>query len=358
MPSATHKNYIKDRTQAAVIYITEYSNTRLWELEDKVPPENLQQCLQIVFGRTNAVREAIDDALEKDNSFRRKINMRYLETPNRFPTPDTMHNHEPVDWIAWMQQETQDLIEGINEEIKLLNEEDDPFSGNTRNTQASTQICRNTSEIPLVEKLVMPLIPVKVNNPLPQRTKPQNKQGTSEIPLDNIQHFIQGKPPVPGNKPAKRQINYDNMGHMHSQYNPMGEDNTSYMQLPVDKGHTQMEQFSLNGTPEPKICYRCGYEGHIKRQCNNYVYCDYCRTYSHHTSVCRSYQRQLQSQPVTSSRRSSPAMQTEKAKYSRTEDKQYTTEYTRRGRRLVGNYKKALSTNNKQHDPNKLQHSQ
>ena len=55
MSPTAHKNYIKDRTQAAAIYITEYSNTRLWELEDKVPPENLQQRLQIVFGRTNAV---------------------------------------------------------------------------------------------------------------------------------------------------------------------------------------------------------------------------------------------------------------------------------------------------------------
>ena len=96
MSPTARKNYIKDRTQVATIYITEYSNTRLWELENKVPPENLQQCLQIVdlFGRTNAVREAIDDALERDNGFRRRTNMRYLEVPIRFPTPDTMRNYE------------------------------------------------------------------------------------------------------------------------------------------------------------------------------------------------------------------------------------------------------------------------
>ena len=102
--------------------------------------------------------------------------MRYLETPNRFPTPDTMHNYEPVDWIAWMQQETQKLIEGINEEIKILNEEDDPFSCKPSNIQTSTQIRQKTGEIPPVDKLAMPLIPVKVNNPLPQRTKTQNKR--------------------------------------------------------------------------------------------------------------------------------------------------------------------------------------
>ena len=118
------------------------------------------------------------------------------------------------------------------------------------------------------------------------------------------------------------------MGHPQNQYNPVWEDNTSYMQLPVDKGRTQMEQFSLNGTPEPKICYRCGYEGHIKRHCNNYVYCDYCRTYSHHTSVCRSYQRHIQSQPVTSSRRNSPVAHMDKTKHNRAEDRQPQTQNT------------------------------
>ena len=323
MSPAARKNYIKDRTQVATIYITEYSNTRLWELENKVPPENLQQRLQIVFGRTNAVREAIDDALERDNGFRRRTNMRYLEAPSRFPTPDTMHNYEPVDWIAWMQQETQSLIEGINEEIKFLNEEDDPFSGKARNTQISTQIHKESGEIPPVDKLATPLIPVKVNNPLPQRMKSQNKkQGTDEIPPGNIQNPTQGKPPVPNNKSTRRQINYDNMGHPQNQYNPVWEDNTSYMQLPVDKGRTQMEQFSLDATPEARICYRCGYEGHIKRHCNNQVYCDYCRTYTHHTSVCRSYQRHIQSQPVTSSRRNTPVVHRDKSKHDETEDRQ------------------------------------
>ena len=51
--SATmRKNYIKDRAQAAVTYITEYGNTRLWNLENLVPADKLMQCLQIVFGRT------------------------------------------------------------------------------------------------------------------------------------------------------------------------------------------------------------------------------------------------------------------------------------------------------------------
>ena len=37
MSPATRKNYIKDRAQAAVTYITEYGNTKLWTLERKAP---------------------------------------------------------------------------------------------------------------------------------------------------------------------------------------------------------------------------------------------------------------------------------------------------------------------------------
>ena len=121
MSPTTRKNYIHGRTQAAVTYVTEYSNTKQWELENKVSPDSLRQRLQIVFGRTNAVREAIDQAIEGDNSVRRKINMRYLEAPRRFPTPDTMHNYKPVHWMSWVQEEAQKIIKGLDEEISLLN---------------------------------------------------------------------------------------------------------------------------------------------------------------------------------------------------------------------------------------------
>ena len=198
MSPTARKNYIKDRTQAAETYIKEYNNTRLWKLEDKVLPESLDQRLQIVFGRVNALREAIDEALEKDNEIRRKTNLRYLETPNRFPAPDTIHNHEPTRWIAWVQEEPQRLIEGINEEINLLNKEDDPFTNMTVPRKQE-----KTGKIPPVEKLATPLIPEKVNNLLPQRTKPQNKKGNGEIPPVNNQDFLQGKPPAHNSKTTR-----------------------------------------------------------------------------------------------------------------------------------------------------------
>ena len=317
MSPTAQKNYIKDITQAAEMYITEYNNTCLWKLEDMVPPESLDQRLQIVFGRVNSLREAIDEALEKDNEIRRRTNLRYLETPNRFPAPDTIHNHEPTRWIAWVQEETQKLIEGVNEEIKLLNEEDDPFINMT-----VPQKQGKTGEILPVEKLATLLIPEKVSNPLPQRTKLQSKKGTGEIPPVSNQDFVQGKPPAHSTKTTRRQINYDDMTYSQGQHNHGWAHNSPYTQLLTDKSRTNIEHFSLNGTPEAKICYRCGYEGHIKRHCNNYVYCEYCRTYTHHTSVCRSYQRHIQAQPVTSSRRNSPAAQIEKIKYNKTEESQ------------------------------------
>ena len=41
MSPAMRKNFVKDRAQAAVTYITEYGNTRLWSLEKLVAQDNL-----------------------------------------------------------------------------------------------------------------------------------------------------------------------------------------------------------------------------------------------------------------------------------------------------------------------------
>ena len=67
MSPAMRKNYIKDRAQAAITYITEYSNTMLWNLENLVSPHKLTQCLQIIFGCTDALREVIDKVIEHND---------------------------------------------------------------------------------------------------------------------------------------------------------------------------------------------------------------------------------------------------------------------------------------------------
>ena len=72
MSPAMRKNYIKDRVHVAVMYITEYGNTTLWSLENLAPLHKLTQHLQIMFGRADAVRKAVDQALKNDDKIRRK----------------------------------------------------------------------------------------------------------------------------------------------------------------------------------------------------------------------------------------------------------------------------------------------
>ena len=50
-----------------------------------------------------------------------------------------------------------------------------------------------------------------------------------------------------------------------------------------------------------------GGEGHIRKYCNTNVYCEFCKSYSHDTSVCRSYANFVRAHPMASSRRTSPA---------------------------------------------------
>ena len=128
MSPAMRKNYIKDRAQAAVTYITEYGNTTLWNLEKRAPIHQLTQQLQIVFGRVNAVRKAVDEVIENDDEIRRKKCMHYLKPPKRFPVPEDMESEETATWINWIHMETQTMLEDLNEEIRLQNEADDPFS--------------------------------------------------------------------------------------------------------------------------------------------------------------------------------------------------------------------------------------
>ena len=39
-----------------------------------------------------------------------------------------MKNEETATWINWIYQETQALLDNLNEELRLQNEADDPFT--------------------------------------------------------------------------------------------------------------------------------------------------------------------------------------------------------------------------------------
>ena len=216
-----------------------------------------------------------------------------------------------------MQEETQILITKLNEEIALQNTEDDPFTSIATDILRGTENNKGNGEIPpftferkqaIEDQLATPLIPELMNKPLPQReSQKEGRHKTSEILPDDSQRLVQGKPPSHNNKSTRCQINYDNMAQTQNLYNQTWKvNNMSYLQLPTNTPQAPLEQLSINDTPDLKVCYRCGYEGHIKRHCNNYVYCDFCRTYSHHISLCRSYSKHMRMQPMTSSRRNLP----------------------------------------------------
>ena len=266
-----------------------------------------------MFGRVDAVRKAVDKAIENDDEIRRKKCMRYLKLPKGFPVPEDMESEETAAWINWIHIETQALLEDLNEEIKLQNTADDPFTKHiiyapTQSTQkpmefndnqepdrkqkANSEIPPNGHERQLEEKLASPLPTENTSKPLPQRT---NNQCGEILPTTRD---IRSKPPTYATRASntRRQINYDNMN--------WDGNNTSYMPLPSGRQQIVLEQFSVTDTTDR--CYRCREEGHIRKYCNTNVHCEFCKLYTHHTSVCRCYANFVRAHPMASSRRTSP----------------------------------------------------
>ena len=120
------------------------------------------QCLQVVFGRVDAVRKAVDEAIENDDEIRRKKCMRYLKPPKRFPRLEDMESEETATWINWIHMETQALLEDLNEEIKLQNTADDPFTKHI--VYAPMQSTQKTTEF---QDSQQPVRKQKVNSEIP-----------------------------------------------------------------------------------------------------------------------------------------------------------------------------------------------
>ena len=158
--------------------------------------------MQIVFGRTDTVRKAVDVAIEMDDEIRRKKCMHHLKPPKRFPVPEDMGSEETATWINWIHLETQALLEDLNKEIRLQNEADDPFTKHivyapTSAIQGVTEVHgsqqKTSGKIPLngykqqpEEKLASPLPVENKNNPLPQHTRcgeiPPVREVRSKLP--------------------------------------------------------------------------------------------------------------------------------------------------------------------------------
>ena len=73
----TRKNYVRDRMRAALIYISEYMETKHMMTEGRYNNEELLVRLRAVFGHVDQVRDHIDRALQQDDAHCRKRDMRF-----------------------------------------------------------------------------------------------------------------------------------------------------------------------------------------------------------------------------------------------------------------------------------------
>ena len=90
MPLLTRRNYVRDRTQSALTYILEYGQMEAMLEEGIYDEHEVHQRLRAVFGRVDAIRRWIDNALENDDMHRRKRSMCVLPLPRNFPQPQSM----------------------------------------------------------------------------------------------------------------------------------------------------------------------------------------------------------------------------------------------------------------------------
>ena len=125
----TRKNYVRDRMRAALIYVSEYAETKRMMTEGRYNNDDLLVRLRAVFGRVDQVRHHIDIALQQDDAHRRKRNMRFLVLPTRFPRPENMAQGDISVWTNWIREETDEIMKQLEEERHSRSDPDDPFSG-------------------------------------------------------------------------------------------------------------------------------------------------------------------------------------------------------------------------------------
>ena len=125
----TRKNYVRDRMRAALIYVSEYAETKRMMTEGRYNNDDLLVRLRAVFGRVDQVRQHIDVALQQDDAHCRKRNMRFLILPTRFPRPESMGQGDIAVWTNWIREETDEIMKPLEEERDSRSDPDDPFNG-------------------------------------------------------------------------------------------------------------------------------------------------------------------------------------------------------------------------------------
>ena len=81
------RNYVRDRTQTALTYISEYETAQKWENNPQYDRHQVQQRLQIIYGKADQVKQRVNTALNNDDIHHRRRVMRTLGLPQCFPPP-------------------------------------------------------------------------------------------------------------------------------------------------------------------------------------------------------------------------------------------------------------------------------
>ena len=125
----TRKKYVRDRMRAALIYISECMGTKNMMKENRYNNEELLVRLRTTFGRVDQIRDRIDRALQQDDAHHRKREMRFLLLPICFPRPESMEQGDITVWINWICEETEVIMNQLEEEEDARSDPDDPFNG-------------------------------------------------------------------------------------------------------------------------------------------------------------------------------------------------------------------------------------
>ena len=125
----TRKNYVRDGMRAALIYISEYMETKCMMTEGRYNNEELLIRLRAVFGHVDQVRNHIDRALQQDDAHHRKRDVRFLILPTHFPRPESMGQGDTAVWTNWIREETDEIIKQLEEVRESRSDSDDLFNG-------------------------------------------------------------------------------------------------------------------------------------------------------------------------------------------------------------------------------------
>ena len=114
--------------RAALIYISEYTETKRMMTEGRYNSEELLVRLRAVFSRVDQVMHHIDIALQQDNAHCRRRNMRFLLLPTCFPRLESMGQGDIAVWTNWIREETDEIMKQLEEERDSRSDPDDPFN--------------------------------------------------------------------------------------------------------------------------------------------------------------------------------------------------------------------------------------